>query len=174
MFQTVRWETKDGMLGTTNKFVVAYTFLVVLPVLGLAGLLSYGRGLTAPLSVSGVWHFQTGSNRMADLRCVNADVLNRDGSVVILQSGKVLTLHIGGGSKPGAIGSIEKDTMTASFMAPAGPEKSDGCGKDSVLTLNATVSTDTDPRILVGVLTLPDCASCTPVEFKAVRQVVKQ
>jgi hypothetical protein len=159
------------MSGTNKNFVVAYAFLVVLPLLGLAGILNYGRRLTAPLSVDGVWHFETGFNELAHLLCVKADVPIHDGSVVISQSGKVLALNVSGQPRPAAMGSIEGNNITASISLPAGSRQSAGCRNDRQLTLSATVTPDADPRFLVAVLTLKDCASCTPVEFHAVRQV---
>lgn len=158
------------MSGMNKIFVVAYALLVALPLLGLAGILNYGRRLTAPLSVDGVWHFETGSNGLADLLCVKNDVLIHDGSVAISQSGKVLALNVSGQTQFAATGSIEGNKVTASIL-PSGSGQRAGCRNDRPVTLSATVTPGADPRFLVGVLTLKDCASCIPVEFHAVRQV---
>jgi hypothetical protein len=168
-----RREFREMVSDTNGKFVVAYIVLVALPVLGLAGILNYGRGLHAPLSVDGVWHFETGSHGLARLPCVSADVFADDGSVVISQSGGLLALKVGGAPTSVAIGSIEENTITASFLTPEWVGKGASCGKAAVVTLTATVAPDPDPRVLIGVLALQDCTSCAVVEFKAVRQVRK-
>src|SRR5208283_757233 len=46
------------MSRTNRNFVFAYTFLVILPLAGLAGILKTGRNLTAPVSIDGVWILQ--------------------------------------------------------------------------------------------------------------------
>lgn len=154
-----------------NKiFIVAYTLLVALPLLGLAGILNYGRRLSAPLSVDGVWYFETGSNGLADLLCVKDGVHIHDGAVAISQSGKVLALNVSGETQFAAAGSIEGNKVTASILL-LGSGQLPGCRNDRPVTLSATVAPGADPRILIGVLTLKDCASCILVEFHAVRQV---
>ncbi|PYP92258.1 MAG: hypothetical protein DMG65_04750 [Candidatus Angelobacter sp. Gp1-AA117] len=156
------------MSRTNKKLMLAYVFLVVLPLLGLAGILNYGRRLVAPISVDGVWHFEIGSPGLAGLLCVRADEMIHDGSVTILQSGKVLSFNVGGELNPAAMGSIEGDTITASTSASS--RQGTGCGGDHLLILTATVARGTDPRYLAGVLNLTDCASCVPVAFHASRQ----
>lgn len=151
-----------------KKLMIAYVCFVVLPLLGLAGILNYGRRLTAPISVDGVWHFETGPNGLAGLPCVGEDAMIRDVPVTISQSGKALSFIVGGEPKLAATGSIEGNTITASTARS--PQRA-GCGNDRLVTLSATVARGTDSESLVGVLNLKDCPSCAPVEFHAVRQL---
>jgi hypothetical protein len=50
------------MSHTNRNFVVAYTLLVGLPLLGLAGVLRSGRNITAPISIDGTWKIETQSS----------------------------------------------------------------------------------------------------------------
>lgn len=157
------------MSRTNKKLIIAYVCFVVLPLLGLVGILNYGRRLTAPISVAGVWHFETGPNGLAGLPCVREDAISHDGSITISQSGKVLTFIVGGEPNLAAMGSIEGNTITAELTAKA-PQRT-GCGNDRTVTLRATVARGTVLESLVGVLNLEDCLSCVPVGFHAVRQL---
>src|SRR5256885_6231229 len=58
----------------STLFPYTTLFRSVLPLLGLAGILNHGRRLTAPLSVDGMWRFETGSDTLALLLCMKADV----------------------------------------------------------------------------------------------------
>lgn len=165
----IRAGSREVVMSRTNKkLIIAYVCFVVLPLLGLAGILNYGRRLSAPISVDGVWHFATGPNGKAGLPCVREDAIIHDGSVTISQSGKVLTFIVGGEPKLAAMGSIEGNTITATSAARS-PQRA-GCGNDRLVTLRAIVARGPAPQSLVGVLNLKDCPSCAPVEFHAVRQ----
>ncbi len=47
------------MTHTNRNFVLAYVFLVALPLLGFVGILKSGRGLSAPFSVDGIWKIES-------------------------------------------------------------------------------------------------------------------
>ena len=152
-----------------KKLMIAYVCFVVLPLLGLAGILNYGRRLTAPISVDGVWHLETAPNALAGLPCVKEDAMVHDVPVTISQSGKTLSFIMGGEPRLAATGSIEGNTITAASAARS-PQRA-GCGNDRLVTLSATVARGTDSESLVGVLNLKDCPSCAPVEFHAARRL---
>ncbi|MBZ5598006.1 MAG: hypothetical protein LAN83_06765 [Acidobacteriia bacterium] len=156
------------MAHSRRNFVIAYMSLVLLPVMGLVGVLKHGHRLTAPLSVEGVWKVQADDARLAALPC-GALVANADSTFTISQSGTYLVLDFNNRSKASVPAVLDGTTIKAA-IAPAADKASDSdCGADRTLTLSATVDPQADPRSLVGMLSVNDCPSCTPVEVRAVR-----
>jgi hypothetical protein len=156
------------MSHTNRNFVVAYVLLVGLPLIGLAGVLKTGRGLTAPISVDGVWKIDADASRFAAQPCAKTASSLVNASFVISQSGKSLVLTFNNASKTVTSGAIEGKTLTASIV-PARDSGDTGCG-DQPLALTATVDPKTEPKSLTGMLSVNGCASCTPLEFHALRQ----
>ena len=151
------------MSHSNRNFVLAYIFLVGLPVLGLVGVLKSGRSLTAPFSVDGTWKMQA-NDPPSDSPC-NQFFSSLSGSPWSLsQSGKTVVIALGGGSRT-TIGSLEGKTLTAQFTGADGPAE---CA-DRSLTLSATLDPQTEPRTLRGTLAADNCAGCS-LEFRAVRQ----
>jgi len=146
---------------TNRKFAIAYVFLVLLPVAGLAGILRYGRNLTAPISVDGTWTLRADPAQLSALPCGKS--LAASQAFTISQSGKIFTLTLPGNSK-GILGQIEGSNLSAQLPSSM---SGSGCGGD--LMLIATVDHKTEPRSLAGTLSVNGCSSCTPVEFHAVR-----
>ena len=97
------------------RFLIAYALLVVLPVLGLVGVLKAGRMLTAPLSVDGVWKVDGNAVRIDGLRCAVKDSL-QGASLLITQSGRNLVLNLNSGFKATAWGLIDGGTIQASTV----------------------------------------------------------
>lgn len=161
------------MSHTSRNFVVAYVLLVGLPLLGLAGVLKSGRSLVAPISVDGIWKIEAEAGRLgsqsASQSCEKTAAPFAAGSIAISQSGKNLVLTFDNGSKVVASGAIEGKTISASF-APARDTSSDNSCGDRPITFVATIDPRTEPRSLSAVLSVKDCASCVPLEFRAVRQ----
>lgn len=155
------------MAHTRRNFVIAYTFLVLLPVLGLVGVLKHGRGLSAPLSVDGVWKLQADSGRLAALPC-GALVSNPDSTFTISQSGTYLVLDFNNRSRNTVPGFLEGTTLKATMDSPAAGSGS-ACTGEHALALTATVDPQSDPTSLSGMLSVNGCPSCTPVEIHAVR-----
>ena len=152
------------MSRTTKRFLLAYFFLVVLPLIGLIGVLKSGRDLTAPVSVDGVWNLKVDTNRLASLPCARFLATAENPVITISQSGEKFTLSGPRASGPGVIDGIK---LRAALPGQAGES---GCGSDQQLTLLATVDPKANPRSLAGTLSVDGCSSCSPVEFHAARQ----
>jgi hypothetical protein len=161
------------MSHTNRNFVVAYVLLVGLPLLGLVGILRKGRALSAPFSVNGTWKIEAeaDSTQLAGLPCAKSVSHLSNSLLLISQSGKSLSLTLNPEST--ATGVIEGTTITASLTprdnASARSSNAD-CGNDDTLTLTATLDPKSNPRSLRGTLSVDACASCAPVEFRALRQ----
>lgn len=152
------------------KFLIAYAFLVALPVLGLVGVLKAGRVLTAPLSVDGIWKIDANATRLgAMLPCIDKDFL-QDASLSIMQSGRNLVLSVNSGSKVAASGFIEGHTIHVSAMPAWKYSGGPGCA-DHLFSVKGTVEAESDPRSLFGTMIIDGCSSCAPVEFHAIRQM---
>ena len=147
-----------------RNFVIAYVFLVVLPVLGLVGVLKSGRGLTAPFSVDGAWKIE--SSRPSASPCGNFLSSISNAPLSISQSGKALVVTLSGTKT--TTGTLDGKILKAQFTA-ADKSRATECGNGS-LTLTATLDPVGEPRTLSGTLAVEDCASCAPMEFHAIRQ----
>ena len=152
------------MTTTNRNFVIAYALLVALPVAGLLGILKYGRTLQAPVSVDGVWKLQSDVSRFSQLPCGNVLAAAQDPTINISQSGRGFTLDIANGFRTKASGVIEGNTLIATLS----PSPAPGCTTGQV-QLTASVDATVEPRTLAGVLSVADCPTCTPVEFRASR-----
>jgi hypothetical protein len=155
---------------TNRKFAIAYAVLVLVPLVGLLGILKYGRNLKAPISVDGAWTLQVDAKSLSALPCGKSLAESPDQAFTISQSGEKFTLTLAGAAKAEAAGSIDGAKLSA-VLSPSGAWASEsGCGSGRQLTLMATVDPKANPRALAGVLSVDGCASCGPVEFRAVRQ----
>jgi hypothetical protein len=154
-------------MSTTNRMVVLfYILLVGLPILALVGVLRKGRTVAAPISVDGTWKLQTNSG---SLPCGKSSTGNSDQTLAISQSGESFTLNLAGAQKAPIFGVLTGTTLKASGPSSAWPAEN-GCAAGHEFSLIATVDPKANPRALVGTISLNDCASCTPVEFRALRQ----
>ena len=140
------------------RFVIAYTFLVALPVMGLLGVLRTGKRLTAPMSVDGTWALQADLTRLAELTCGDHSSLS------IAQSGKTLEIGLAGGWK--TVGTIEGNSLRAAFTPSGGTAKSCNAG----FSVNATLARDSNPKVMTGTLSVTDCPACAPLNFQATRR----
>jgi hypothetical protein len=161
------------MSGNNHKnrnFLLAYAVLVALPLVGLAGILRNGHKLTAPVSVDGVWKLQIDAAKLAALPCGKALVATENTAFTISQSGQRFTLSLANAPKAAASGVIEGSALTASIVPSSAWASEADCGNDRVLKLVATVDPKAEPRTVVGMLSVTDCPSCTPVELRAFRE----
>ena len=148
---------------SNRNFIIAYIILVGLPILGLVGILKRGRGMAAPVSIDGTWTLQADPARLAALPCGKSLTAS---DLAISQSGGTFTLSVTNGPKSLASGVLTGTTVKASVL----PSSDDAdCGQGRELTLIATVDPKANPRSLNGTISLNDCATCKPVEFRAVR-----
>jgi hypothetical protein len=152
-------------------FVVAYCFLVILPVLGFLGVLQQGHGMSAPLSVEGTWRLQVNEAELARLFCEEPTAGKQDSRVTISQSGKNLMLEWYGRTGAGGSGVIEGRTVTATLL-PSQAVPTTSCAAGRWLTLNAMVETHDNRRSLAGKLSAEACPNCVVLEFRATRQAL--
>jgi hypothetical protein len=168
---------RNAISHANRNFVIAYVFLVGLPLLGLAGILKSGRGLSAPFSVDGAWKIESPGNPPASSQpCSNflSSISNTPFS--ISQSGKELVITLSGATADGAArattGTLEGKTVKAQFagneIAKADKTGAVECG-DRSLTLTATLDPLAEPRVLSGTLAIEGCTSCA-LDFRAARQ----
>jgi hypothetical protein len=151
------------MSSTNRRFIIAYIFLVGLPLAGLAGVLKTGRHLSAPISIDGTWKVDANVRPSADA-CSQSISSLLNSSLTISQSGRSLVLSFNGGAKTPFTGSLEGKEVNASLGAAS------GCSGDQSVTLKASVDPASEPRMLTGSLSTAGCSSCSPIEFRAVRQ----
>jgi hypothetical protein len=152
-----------------RNFVLAYIFLVGLPVVGLLGVLKNGRTLRAPHSIDGIWQFQADADQLALLPCGRVFAENPNLALAVSQSGKNFTLTIVNGPKARASGVLDGTTVKASIAAST-EWPQENCGTDRKLTLLATLDPTAQPPSLSGEISVPNCAECKAVPFRAARQ----
>jgi hypothetical protein len=152
-----------------RRFIIAYIFLVGVPLLGLAGILKAGRHLSAPVSVSGIWAVTANSNHLSPGPCGESTTLSNL-SLSISQSGKNLSLALDGGAKAHGSGTIEGISLQAPLILTRDASAAAGCATAQPLTLFATVDPKSEPRSLSGSLSVDGCMACSPIAFHAVLQ----
>jgi hypothetical protein len=155
------------MSHTNRNFVIAYIVLVGLPLAGLAGVLRAGRSLKAPASVDGTWKLQRDASQSNPGPCTQVVASIFNSSLVISQSGNSVILTFPGTPKASGSGAIEGQILRG-VLVPSDSSASD-CAGDARVTLTATIDPKADPRMLTGVLSLDNCASCADTKFSAVR-----
>jgi len=149
---------------SNRNFVIAYILLVGLPLVGLAGVLRSGRNLNAPFSVDGAWKIDAGASHPSAAPCTDFLSSVSNSPLSISQSGTSLVISLGGKTTTGALAG---KTIKAQF---AGFNNANTDCKDRSLTLTATLDPQAEPRTLSGRFSVEGCASCAPVEFRAVKQ----
>ena len=151
-----------SMSRTSRNFVVAYILLVGLPLLALAGVLRSGRHLSAPLSVDGTWKIEIEPSSLTNQACGAVSSLVNS-PLLMSQSGRSLEVSFKG--KPAGSGSLVDKNLSSSISVGS----DSACGNGQV-TLAAVVDPKSEPRSLSGQLSFPGCQSCTPIDFRAIRQ----
>lgn len=158
------------MKSANKNFAAAYLILVIIPVLGLAGVLRSGRKLVAPTAIAGRWKMQVNALALAALPCAGSVATLRDVGFTTSQSGRYFTLSFANSVLPSTSGSIEGTTIKVSMSLPAKAVKEAGCSGGHVFSLIATLDSKADPSFMTGFLAVNDCATCAPAEFRAVRE----
>jgi hypothetical protein len=154
---------------TNRNFAAAYIVLVALPVLVLAAVLRSERNLAAPIALGGQWRIQIDAAKLAALPCEKSLFTSEGAGFTVSQSGKNFTLNRVNSPMPGASGQIEGTAMKATILASAEGAQEAGCG-GRVLSLTAKVDPKENPLSLEGRLSVEDCSTCLPVEFRAIRE----
>jgi hypothetical protein len=158
------------MSRSNRNFAFAYTFLVILPLVGLAGILKTGRSLTAPVSIDGIWNLQIDSAQLNSLPCGQTLAAIPDKAISISQSGRSFVLSFPGSPKVIGSGTIDGTTLHASLIPLRESSSKNGCDGEHPLSLLATVDRKSDSRSLAGTLSVTNCSTCTSVGFLAERQ----
>jgi hypothetical protein len=157
--------SSEGPMSSTNgRFIVAYILLVGLPLAGLAGVLRAGRHLKAPIAIDGTWKIETTAKVAATQPCDQAIASLLTSSLVVSQSGQTLELTLNGVSRTTVAGELDGSNLKASIGSRT------GCPADQPVTLVASVDPKTEPKSLTGSFSVANCASCSPLEFRAARQ----
>jgi hypothetical protein len=153
-----------------KNFAIAYLILVIIPVLGLAGVLRSGRKLVAPAAIAGRWKMQVNAPVLAALPCAGSVATLRDVGFTISQSGRYFTLSFANSVMPSTSGFVEGATIQVSILPPAEGVKEVGCSGGHVFSMIATLDSKANPNSMAGLLSVKDCAACSPAEFRAVRE----
>jgi len=151
------------MSSTNRRFLVAYVLLVCGPLAALIGVLKVGRSLTAPLSIDGVWKVDVIPGTPPADPCDQAVSVLLDSPIVVSQSGKLLEITFKGASHGAVPAELEGRDLRASL-------RPSGCTSTQLVKLVASVDPQSEPRALTGSLAVTNCASCAPLQFRAVRQ----
>jgi hypothetical protein len=162
------------MAHTNRNFVFAYAFLVILPIVGLAGILKSGHKLTAPSSIDGVWNFQLDSAELDSLPCGKMFAAIPDKAIAISQSGTTFALNSAGGPKLAGSGTLDGTLLRGSLTSPQESPSEMNCPAGSQLSLAASVERSTGSKALVGSLSAANCPTCPAVPFRAERQLERQ
>lgn len=150
------------MSSTGKNFVFAYAFLVVLPLVGLAGILRSGRSLHAPATIDGPWALRLDppSNSAA---CANFWTTLSEKPLSLSQSGTGFVLSLPGAPAITGSGTLDGATLHASFDTNTAVNT--GCNGHAV-----TMAANRDlAGKLSGTFAIADCPSCPPVGFLAER-----
>jgi hypothetical protein len=158
------------MSNNNRNFVIAYIFLVILPVIALAGILRAGHIVKAPPSVDGIWVLRMDRGQLASLPCGKTLAAIEQNSIVISQSGETFELSFANGPRVSGAGVVDGAALRASLIPGADWSAEFGCGGKRRLSLVATLAAGTKQKSLAGKLSVDDCPSCTPVDFYALRQ----
>jgi hypothetical protein len=159
------------MSRTNGKFILVYTLLVGLPLIGLVGVLKSGRSLTAPVSVDGLWQVEVDSARWAAIPCGKNLGQYPDLAVAISQSGRNFTLNLSNDPKSTGAGVLAGTSLKASLIPSATWSAEPDCGSGRAFSLEAVVDKKADPPSLTGRFSVKNCPSCGAVEFRAIRKV---
>jgi hypothetical protein len=157
------------MSSTGRNFGFAYALLVILPLIGLAGVLRNGRGLSAPAAIDGIWSFHLDTAQSGSSSCGNLLAALSEKTISISQSGTTFVLSASGDPKITGSGTLAGSKFKAAF-ASTEPAVGACRGHQSVLIAEL----DKEQRLdkLAGTLSTTDCPSCSPVAFHAERAQV--
>lgn len=158
------------MTHINRRFALGYLLLVIVPIIGLGGILRSGGKLTAPPAIGGVWKMHVRAESLAFLPCARAFTMLRDVEFTVSQSGKDFTLNFANWETSAASGTIDGTRIKANILASTQRAAQAGCSGGRVLSLTASLDSEATPKLILGVLALNDCATCAPAEFRAVRE----
>ncbi len=155
-----------------RKLVFAYGCLVVVPLLGVLGILRLGQHLTPPVSVGGNWNLDADFSALALEPCRELLSSVSQPFLSISQSGINLVFSLNNPQKTTLSGTIRDTALTMGAERSGNPESATGnCRDPQAIYLKATVNKQGEQRVLTGTLGIAGCRHCAPLSFRAVRQV---
>ena len=158
---------------SNRRLIVAYIFLVGLPLLGLIGILHGGQRLQAPISVAGNWNINADLSPWSGMPCGDLLGSGKPPLLTISQSGDRLVLAFNNSQATRLAGSIRGTALAAGLEDPRDPAGGQ-CSAGQAIGVAGEVSKDGGQRSLTGVFRLKGCQECLPVGFHAVRQAVSR
>jgi hypothetical protein len=150
------------------RHLISYLLFVGVPLAGLLGVLRVGQGIEPPRAVHGSWAVQpmAASGRV----CTRYLLSDADSTLVISQSGHLLTATLGPGAEVGLKGSLTGDEISLEgVIQPGTTPRHVACTEGDTLRLTATLSTTREVRQLEARLWSAVCADCGAVGFTAAR-----
>ena len=158
------------MTHTNRRFAFAYLLLVIVPIIGLAGVIRSGRKLTAPTAIGGVWKMHVRAESLAALPCEGSVATVQDAGFTISQSGKNFTLNFANPLMSPASGTIDGASIKVAILAPAAGAKEARRRDGHALSLTATVDSKANPNFMAGLLAVNDCPIRASADFHAIRE----
>lgn len=143
------------------KAVLLYVVLVGIPVLVVLGILQLGRGLTAPIAVSGTWSIDKSSLGTNASPCGALPISSDKPALTITQSGPHLQLRFNDRDSTTLTGELHEQTISTINT---------GNQSQPAIRLEASVDRQTEPDSMQGVLNFTPCPSHTAVTFTAIHQ----
>src|ERR1700676_691970 len=161
-------DRQGPMSGSNRNFVLAYVFLVILPLVGLAGVLKAGRDVSGPVLIDGLWTLRVDSAQIDSLPCAKALAASPDKRMAIAQSGRSFGVSFPSGPSFSGSGPLDGTTLRAALTSP--PESPDSCMGGGQMALVASIDRNVEPNLLTGSLSALNCQSCASMAFRAERQ----
>ena len=131
------------------KVILQYFMMIGLSILGILGILQFGKSLEAPASVGGVWSVQWADLAPAISACPSIAFGAESAELTVSQSGKELLITFRDANHTTFLGRLQGLTIEA--RAKHNPD----------LYLQATVDRQAEPDQLQGRLASSQCASAT-------------
>ena len=147
-----------------SRLILAYGFLVGLPLLILFGILDTGRALVAPPAIAGEWTIAL-EGTPAATKCAGP-LRTVPQALNISQSGTGVVITLNDAEKTRLTGVLEGDHLLGSTDRL----KASGCDNAPALHIDARVIGKRDQRWLQGRFSLSECDSCGTLPFHATRQ----
>src|SRR5690242_19538801 len=146
----------------SRRFLIAYLLLVGLPLGALLGVLHFGRNITAPAAVDGVWIFTLNQSDIARSHCAQSTWAKL--SMTISQSGPNLVIQLHPILTRVAFGEVRGRALNAATLASA-PAIALRCDPNGGYSVSASLDANPTPVTLAGALHLHGCRDCTSINF---------
>jgi len=154
---------------SNRRLILAYVFLVGIPLLGLIGIVRRGQHLQAPVSVGGSWNVEADFSPWSGKPCVDVLGSGKQPLLNISQSGDRLVLALNNPQSTVIAGSIRGTVLTAGTQDSA-DSAGGSCAASQAIGITAELNKDGQQHALTGTFKLNTCRACAPVSFHAVRQ----